>query len=85
MSKNYKLSESRYNLDQAFNLRVNIGENLLTISALEILELGKMILTEFQSRAKMPVVAVKTANIALKSSTKKTLGRPKGSKNKKRV
>jgi hypothetical protein len=58
---------------------------MLTMSALEILELGKMILTEFQTRAKMPVVALNSAKLALSCKSPegpKRRGRPKGSKNK---
>lgn len=82
MSKNYKLSDLKYTLDKAFNLKINIVNDMLTISSLEILELGKIILTEFQNRAKMPTVAVNTVNIALKASVPKKRGRPKGSRNK---
>jgi hypothetical protein len=82
MSKNYKLSELKYSLDKGFNLKINLGNDMLTISSLEILELGKIVLTEFQNRAKMPMVAVNSANLALKNSIPKKKGRPKGSMNK---
>ena len=86
MSKNYKLSDLKYSLDKSYNLKINIVNDILTISSLEILELGKIILTEFQTRAKMPVVALNSAKLALSCSLqeKKKRGRPKGSKNKKK-
>ena len=82
MPKNIKLSELRHGLDKSYNLKVNLGNDILIINALEILELGKIVLTEFQNRAKMPLVAVNTANKSLKPNLKKR-GRPKGSKNRK--
>lgn len=84
MSRNYKLSDLKYSLDKAYNLKINLTNDMLTISALEILELGKIILTEFQSRAKMPVVALNSAKLALTASVPKQRGRPKGSKNRKK-
>jgi hypothetical protein len=80
MPKIHKLANLKHSLDSAFNLKINIENDILMISSLEILELGKIILTEFQNRAKMPSVAITTANVALKGSKKR--GRPKGSKNK---
>jgi hypothetical protein len=86
MPKNFKLSELKYSLDKSYNLKIHLINDMLTISALEILELGKIILTEFQERAKMPVVALNSAKLALtgkaQSKTPKKRGRPKGSKNK---
>lgn len=82
MPKNYKLSDLKYSLDKSYNLKINLISDILTISALEILELGKIILTEFQTRAKMPVVALNSAKLALTASVPKRKGRPKGSKNK---
>ena len=79
-SKIHKLSGLKHSLDSSYNLRINLEKDLLIISSLEILELGKIILTEFQNRAKMPIVAVNSANASLKGTRKR--GRPKGSKNK---
>lgn len=82
MSKNYKLSELKYSLDSTYNLKIHLPNDIITINALEILELGKMILTEFQSRAKIPVSVINTVNKTLKNTIRKKRGRPKGSKNK---